>query len=216
MKIRFMLVEDFRLVREGLKLLLENIDGYEVIGEAANGLMALSLLDNGLEPDIIFMDINMDKMDGIQATSQIMAKYPGSRIIALTMLKERKHIEKMLEAGATGYVLKSASEQEIQIAVERAMNGERFYSTEVLDTLMQQYHDRNNLEGTENMLITPREKEVLRLIIEENSNKEIAEALFISTRTVESHKRNLIEKTGSKNIAGLVYWAIKSHVFDDI
>lgn len=211
-----MLVDDHKLVIDGVKSLLEKNENYQIVAEAANGEEALDYLKS-IQVDLILMDINMEVMDGITCAKEIKRVYPDKKILTLTMLDENQYIKRMLAAGASGYLLKNCKEEELNIAIDSIMSDGSYFSPEVTNIIMR------NLQGVKfktrrvvGIPITDREKEVLRLILKEYTNKEIAEALYISSRTVEAHKRNLIEKTGSKNIAGLVLYSINNQLFDDI
>jgi len=217
--VKVFLVDDHKLIRDGIKAHFDEDDRFVIIGEAGNGKQALEILAT-TKPDVILMDINMDVMDGIECTTQVTERFPEVKVLALTMLAENQHIKEMLKAGAIGYMLKNATEQEIKQGILTVNQGASFYSPEVTQTVM------NNLASPvitkkkksrfePQIPLTNREKEVLLLIIKEFSNQEIADTLFISKRTVDAHKRNLLEKTGSKNVAGLVMYALNNQVFDD-
>ncbi|MBB3698173.1 response regulator [Flammeovirga yaeyamensis] len=214
--IKILLVDDHQMVREGLKSFLDQ-EHYQIVGEANNGTEALSLLSDR-EVDVLVTDITMPEMDGIDLTKEAINKYPSLNVLALTMMNEGHNIKKMLAAGAKGYVLKDCTQSDLRKAIENVANGQTFFSDEVTETIMQGLTAQPSLKkrvATE-IPLTNRETEILHLICKEYSNTEIAEALFISARTVETHKRNLLEKTGVKNIAGLVLYAIERKLFDDL
>lgn len=217
--IKIILVDDHKLVRDGIRAQLVNDHKYWIIDEASDGQEALNILKEDSKANIIIMDINMDGMDGITCTEEIIKLYPDKKVLALTMLTENQHIKQMLKAGASGYLLKNCEEEELKKAIDTIHEGGTYFSPEVTRIIM------NNLSGkkssafrnrSSHIPLTQREKEVLRLILKEFTNKEIAEELFISQRTVDAHKRNLLEKTGSKNVAGLVIFAINNQIFDDL
>lgn len=217
--IKVFLVDDHKLIRDGIKAHFEDDERFNVIGEASNGAEALTRLEN-VKPDVILMDINMDVMDGIECTEQVTQRFPSMKVLALTMLAENQHIKEMLKAGAIGYMLKNATEQEIKQGIEAVFKGMAYYSPEVTQTVMNSLatpiaHKKKKSRFEPIIPLTEREKEVLLLIIKEYTNKEIADTLFISQRTVDAHKRNLLEKTGAKNIAGLVMFALSNQLFDD-
>ncbi len=214
MTIKTLLVDDHRLIREGLAAYLEDDTKYELIGGASNGIEALEMMEKST-PDLVLSDISMPHMDGVELAEKITEKYPDSKIIALTMMNDNVHIKKMMNAGASGYVLKNCTEAELKKAIDLVLKGETYYSPQVTETVMKSLmKKKTNLIGE--MPLTEREKEVLRLVVEENTNQEIADKLFISQRTVDAHKRNLLEKTGSKNIAGLVVYAINNNLVGDV
>jgi DNA-binding NarL/FixJ family response regulator len=215
--IKVFLVDDHKLIRDGIKAHFDDDDRFDVVGEAANGEIALDLLKK-LDVDIVLMDINMDEMDGIECTSKISELFPNIKVLALTMLDENQHIKEMLKAGAVGYLLKNSNEQEIKQGIISVCEGQPFYSPKVLHTVMNSLSSpvtkKKKSRFEPSIPLTEREKEVLVLIIKEYSNQEIADKLFISKRTVDAHKRNLLEKTGAKNVAGLVIFALNNEIIN--
>lgn len=215
-KIRLILVDDHKIIRDGIKSLLQNETRYEIAGEAENGEEALALV-TALKPHLVIMDINMPVLDGIDATSIITEKFPETRVLVLTMTSEQEHIKKMIEAGAGGYILKNSGRDELVSAIDTIVGGRNYFSDEVKDAIMQnmvQKQTRNHKIAGEPIPLTRREKDVLNLIVKEFTNYEIAEKLFISVRTVDAHRRNLLEKTGARNTAGLVKYAIENNLFN--
>ncbi|MFT6828349.1 MAG: DNA-binding NarL/FixJ family response regulator [Roseivirga sp.] len=218
-RIKVFLVDDHKMIRDGVKFYLEDDESFEIVGEANNGLDALSKIGANNKFDVLITDVVMPQMDGIELVKNIIG---GSsydfKIIALTMLSETQHIKKMLNYGIQGYLLKTCGEEEIKKAIVEVAKGGTYYSQEVTTIIM------NNLRGEKakgsrmslEIPLTPRETEVLHLIVREYSNQEIGDELFISVRTVDAHKRNLLEKTGAKNMAGLALYAIEKRLFDDI
>ncbi len=211
---KLLLVDDHKMVREGLKSVLEK-EGFKIVAQANNGIEALNILKVS-RVDIVLTDINMPKMDGVELMRNIKAEYPDQKVIALTMLGENQHIKQMLKAGASGYLLKNSSIREIKSAIEEVMIGKIYYSHEVTQIVMDNLMGKKGSNMVVDIPLSTRELEVLHLIIKEYSNQEIADKLFISTRTVDAHKRNLLEKTGSKNIAGLVVYAVEKRLFEDV
>lgn len=216
MSIRILIIDDHQLVRDGIKLYLENDSAYEVVGEGCDGSEALQLLKE-LSPDLLLMDINMEGMNGIETTKEVMAYNSDVKVIAITMHNDYQHIKAMMDAGASGYLLKSCDELELKNAVNAVMEDDVYYSKEVARTVMNNLAKKKKKSSTSSLTtpLTPREKEVYKSIMEECSNQEIADNLFISIRTVEVHKRNLLEKTGAKNTTGLVLYAVKNQLFDE-
>ena len=215
---KILLVDDHKLIRDAIKTYFEGNKEFEVAGEAGNGQEALLLLKD-LAVDVVMIDISMPVMDGITCAKKIKEEYPDIRILALTMMKDHQFIKQMLNAGALGYILKNSSEEEIKKALRSVYNGEPYYTPEVAESVMQNMikgGPKRNHKLVVDIPLTEREKEVLHLIIKEYSNQEIADELFISPRTVDAHKRNLLEKTGSKNVAGLVLYAIEKNLFEDL
>lgn len=215
-KIKILLVDDHQMVRAGLKALLERNANYAVEAEASNGKEAIQLFQQK-DFDIILTDIGMPVIDGIGLTRELMKLNPKQKIVALTMMDESRYIKQMLQAGASGYLLKHCSFDEINTAIDTVMSGEKYYTPKITTTVMDYLIGKKKKDKkTEQYPLSEREKDVLHLIVKEFSNHEIGEKLFISPRTVEVHKRNLIDKTGSKNIAGLVLYSINNQLFDDI
>lgn len=214
--IKILLVDDHQLIRHSLRSFLNEESKYQVVGQASNGAEALKLIGH-LKVDVVVIDINMDQMNGIDCGREIILRYPNIKLIALTIVNDSAHIKEMLQAGASGYLLKSCTIEEVKTAISTVNAGGSYYSPEVTTTIMQNLQGKKLPRSSSNisvMPITPREKEILGLIMKEYSNQEVADQLCISIRTVEAHKRNIIEKTGCRNTAGLVVYAIKHHLFD--
>lgn len=212
-KITILLVDDHKIIRDGLKLYFEDSENYEVTSEADNGETALAVLEQE-QFDIVITDISMPVMDGITLTQRIKEKNPEQKIMALTMMGENQHIKHMLSAGVNGYILKNSDKGEILKAIDTITGGDNYYSNEVTKIIMDSMTGKKKPQQrlTLETPLTTREKEVLKLIVKEFSNQEIADELFISPRTVDAHKRNLLEKTGCKNIAGLVVYALEHNI----
>jgi len=210
-KIKVFIVDDHSMIREGIKSCLVEEKDMEVVGEAESGEIALSMIGSEL-PDLVIMDINMGGMSGIETTEKLIKKFKDIKILGLTMYEDSHHIINMMQAGAMGYILKDSDLQEIVDAIRTIHSGESYFSNDVSSTLMHQFmkskEEEKILQSVE-LELTPREIEILKLIAEEFTNQEIAEKLFISQRTVDTHRRNLIQKLNAKNTAGLVRYAIK-------
>jgi DNA-binding NarL/FixJ family response regulator len=216
-KIKLFLVDDHKMIREGLKQFLADHPDFEIVAEAENGQDCLDQLAN-TKTDIVLTDLNMPVMDGLELTKRIKADFPDIKVIALTMMGESQHIKQMLAEGAVGYLLKNCGEDELIMAIKNVNQGGTYYAPEVTNIILnniRKVKPTSSRVATE-MPLTDREKEVLHLILKEKNNQEIADVLFISVRTVDAHKRNLLDKTGSKNIAGLVLYAIDRQLFDDV
>ncbi|MDP4764213.1 MAG: response regulator transcription factor [Salibacteraceae bacterium] len=215
-----LLVDDHKIIREGIKHYLEGLDNVTVIGEAQNGQQALEWLkSNSKQVTIALLDIGMDGMNGIQLCEQILQLYPEIKCIALSMFSEPHHIKQMMQAGAKGYMLKNSTQEELKEALENVASGRNFFTSEVTNIIMSSMAGTNKKSYSKvslEMPLTERELEVLELVMKEFTNNEIADELFISPRTVDAHKRNLLEKTGSKNLAGLVMYAVHHSLFDDL
>jgi DNA-binding NarL/FixJ family response regulator len=210
--IKIMLAEDHNVVRNGIRSLLEKEADIQVIAEATNGKEALKLLKEGIKPDVILADINMPEMGGMEMVAQATQLYPGLKVIMLSMLDNEKYIMQAFKAGATGYILKNVNAIELVFAIRHVyINNERFICNELALRLLDKLiHTPDNAFDTDisDIDISKREHEVLSLIAEGYTNQEIADKLFTSKRTVEGHRQSLIEKTGTRNTAALIRYAI--------
>lgn len=210
-QISIMLVDDHQLFREGLSLLLRNLPYINKVEEAANGESFLSLLKNE-QPNIIFMDIDMPGIDGIEATKIAVQQYPNINIIALSMYGDEDYYTRMINAGAKGFILKNSGIQEVEAAIQNVITGKNYFSQEILSSLLKSINRKNHREKTTEL--SDREIEVLYQICKGLSNQEIADTLCISKRTVDKHRENLLSKTNVRNTAGLVMYAIKNGIVE--
>ena len=214
--IRVLLVDDHLLVRAGLRTLLEQMPGTGVVGEASNGREALDLIKAN-PPDVVLMDITMAEMNGLVATAQITHDFPHVRILMLSMHATKEYVTQALQAGASGYLLKDAAPTELELAIRSVMRGEKYLSPAVSTHVIADYLQRasggtTNRAATERSSITPltlRQREILQLIAEGNTTKEIAAKLTLSVKTVETHRTQLMERLDIHDIAGLVRYAIR-------
>ncbi|GAB4420822.1 MAG: response regulator transcription factor [Bacteroidia bacterium] len=213
--IRIMVVDDHQVVRAGIISLLEEHEPMTVVGEAGQGKEALHRIGQMQPPpEVVLMDIHMPVMDGVECTRQLRSAYGDTlRVVALTMVNQAMYIRKMLQAGASGYILKDCDKYELYAAIEAVHRGETFFSRAVSQTVMAEI-SRISVRTNDTVALTPRELEVLNLIVQDRDNQEIADALHISIRTVETHKQNLIGKTGTNHVAGLVVYAIRHNLVD--
>jgi len=210
-KIRIIITDDHQLFRNGLKILLNAFPEFEVTGEASNGEEFLKLIRDTCA-DVALMDINMPEMDGIEATRKALKICPKLDIIALSMYGEEEYYYKMVDAGAKGFVLKDSDISEVKEAILTVNKGGSFFSQELLYHVIQKIKHRENESRSANL--SKREKEILLKICEGLSNQEIAESLFISKRTVDKHRANLLGKTNSKNTASLILFAIRHKLIE--
>ncbi|MFA9371391.1 MAG: response regulator [Labilibaculum antarcticum] len=208
---RVMIVDDHKMFRSGLRFLLNNVPTIEVVGEASNGKEFLEIAEN-IQMDIVLMDINMPEMNGIEATRLALEKYPDLKVIVLSMHGEEEYYDQMLDAGVKGFLLKNSDADELISALEAVMAGKSYFSQELLVTILDQ--KRLHKFRTETVKLSQRELEVLRLICDGYSNAEIAEELFISQRTVDRHRSNLLSKTSCKNSTSLVMYAVKNKIIE--
>ena len=212
--IKVLIADDHRIFRDGLMSLLEKEVEVEVVADAGDGNEVMSRLES-VEVDVILMDIDMGETSGIDTTTKVKAQYPKSEVLAISMHGEKNYILKMLEAGAKGYILKNAGREEMVTAIKTVANGDTYFSNQVSSRLIEQLtQPHKTSKSSKDDPLTDREIEVLKLIVEEYSNPEIAEKLFISIRTVDTHRRNLLEKLGVKNTAGLVKYAIRNGLIE--
>ncbi|MBN2699250.1 MAG: response regulator transcription factor [Bacteroidales bacterium] len=205
------LVDDHQLFREGLKLLLGNIPDVVEVYEASDGQAFLDSLEQKV-PDIVFMDIEMPVMNGIETTAKALDRFPDLRIVALSMYGDEEYTMKMIHAGVMGFILKNSGIQEVVNAIDNVIAGKNYYSQEIVSGMVQKLTKKRKVNAQGDL--SERESEVLFYICKGYSNKEIADTLFISKRTVDKHRENLLLKTGSKNTAGLVMFAIQSGIID--
>ncbi len=203
------IVDDHALFRNGLKLLLGNVSGFRIVAEASNGSEFIGLIDNGLNPDVVLMDINMPVMDGIEATRQTIARLPHTKVIALSMFGEEDYYFKMIDAGIKGFLLKNSEINDVTEAIRQVSIGNSYFSQELLYNVIKNFHPHKESEN-ETAALSKRELQVLQEICKGLSNQEIADNLFISKRTVDKHRANLLSKTNSKNTANLIMYAIKN------
>lgn len=204
--IRVIVVDDHEIFRNGLKMVIDKIDTARLAGEASNGQEFLELL-KATPVDVVLMDVEMPFMNGIEATRQALIEFPQIKIIALTMFNEDQYIQSMLDEGAKGFLIKNIKKDALKSALQTVHDGGNYYSEELFRFFTQQVvKDEKN---TPTIKLTKREKEILQLLAEGLSNKEIAEILFVSERTVIGHKTNLLAKTGCKSTVSLLSYAIK-------
>jgi DNA-binding NarL/FixJ family response regulator len=204
--LKLLVVDDHPMLRGGIVSLLKNKDNIAVVQEAENGAKALESIARN-QPDVVLMDINMDGKLDVASTEKIKQTWPDVKVIAFSMHEEKQVIKRMLKAGASGYLVKSASHEELLQAIEAVARGESYYSQEVLDTMTQSITGES--DEPEPIELSAREKEVLHFVAKEYTNQEIADEINVSLRTVETHKRNLIKKLRVKNVVGLVKFALE-------
>jgi two-component system response regulator NreC len=207
---RILLVEDHTLLRHGIKAILAADPDFEVVGEADNGRDAIHLAGT-LSPRLIIMDLSMPGTNGMEAITQIKKRYPDIRVLVLTVHKAEEYIRESLRAGADGYVLKHATREELMLAIKSLLNGKTYLSPDVAESIVNGYLDEgfrpSELSALERL--TMREREVLKLIAEGKPNKNIANYLCVSVKTVEKHRSNLMKKLGLHNAASLTAFAIE-------
>lgn len=204
--IKVHIVDDHQMMLDGLKALLSGEASIQIIGESNNGKIAFEKILIA-QPDVLITDISMPEMNGLELTRAVKEKFPKIKVLALSMFGERNTISEMLEAGINGYILKNTGKQELLNAVTKVAEGGMFFSDEVSEELMKPAQIENKHDET--VSLTPREIEIVRLIENEYSNAQIAETLFISERTVETHRKNIFRKTNTKSVVGLIKYAME-------
>lgn len=213
-KVKLLVVDDHPMLRGGIVSLFEKVPNIEVTCEAGNGQEAIECIEKQV-PDVVLMDINMNGRLDVTTTETIKERWPTVKVLAFSIHEEVQVIRSMLKAGASGYILKSATHQEIIKAINAVMVGESYYGQEVLDIMTRSItSDGDGPHG--DVSLSNREKQVLHHVAQEYTNQEIADEINISLRTVETHKRNLIKKLRVKNVAGLVRFAIEQGPLLDI
>jgi DNA-binding NarL/FixJ family response regulator len=209
MSIKVLIADDHQIVREGLRALLEKEPGIIVVGEAEEGRTALRLTKE-LAPDIIIMDVAMPDLNGIEATRQVAAEFPESKVIALSMHNDRRFVLNMLKAGAKGYLLKDCASKDLIKAIRMVVANKTFISTEIADIVVKDYvASTGSAKSSSAELLTPREHEVLQLIVEGKTTSMIANHLKVSIKTAESHRHQIMLKLNIKSIAELTKFAIR-------
>ena len=208
-KARIVLAEDHTILRQGLRALLSADPGFEIVGEACDGREAVRCVEK-LAPDLLLMDLSMPRMNGMEAIREIKKRYPQTRIIALTVHREEEYLVTTLQAGAEGYVLKDATHEELVLAINSVMAGKPYLSPAVAGKIIEGYLERKNTDRSvsSRQKLSPREREVLKLIAEGYRNKQIAAELCISLKTVEKHRANLMKKLDLHNTAALTVYAV--------
>ena len=207
---RVLLVEDHVVLRQGLKALFSDEPDIEIVGEAGNGRQALQLVAE-IQPDLVLMDISMPHLNGIEATHQIQRDYPGVKVVVLSMHTNEEYVFQVLRAGASGYVLKQADSSEVLLAIRAALAGGSFLSPPISRAVINDYVRRAEARGRDSKLdqLTSREREVLQLLAEGLPNREIAQQLDISVKTVESYRSSMMNKLGLSNKTELVRFALR-------
>ena len=211
--VKVLLADDHGIVRRGLHYLLERSPDFKVVGEAADGREAVKMAED-LNPDVVVMDIAMPNLNGLDATAQIVKKNPAVGVIVLSMHSDETYLVRALSAGARGYLLKDSAENDLLRAVQTVSQGRPFFSPAIAQKLLEDYMRRlqqQNLTDSYDLL-TDREKEVLQLLAEGKSNKEVAVLLDLSLYTVETHRANLMQKLGLHNTAEIVLYAVRKKI----
>jgi len=209
MKARILLVDDHQILRDGIRSILKGHRDIEVIGEASNGRTAIKLVDE-LKPDVVIMDISMPDMNGIDATKRIKEKHPDVKIIALSMHHDKQFLSEIFRAGASGYLIKDSAFDELEHAIRFVMEGKKYINPQIASLLVESIIKQTPTPSHHGLsLLTERERQVLQLIADGKSTREIAAELKVSTKTVESHRRQVMGKLNIKSVAELTKFAIR-------
>lgn len=209
--LKLYIVDDHQMLIDGLKALLSGEPDISIVGENTNPQLALKEIGE-YRPDIVLTDINMPEVDGIELTQYVKKQNPEIRVIALSMYGERNTISEMLKAGVNGYILKNTGKQELLKALKKVSDGGSYFSDEVSAEMMRP----ENPQASKTISLSAREIEVIELIAKEYTNAKIAEALFISERTVETHRKNIFRKTDTKSVIGLIKYCVEKRIIKSI
>ena len=209
MSVRILLADDHRIMRQGLRALLEKEADVEVSGEAEEGRTAVQLARK-LKPDVVVMDVGMPDLNGIEATRQINAEAPAAKVLALSMHADKRFVERMLTAGASGYVLKDDAFEELVGAIRTVAANKIYLSPGIAGAVVEDFvRYSRTAESTGRIILTPRQREVLQLLAEGKTTKQIASLLYVSRKTVETHRRQIMEKLDIHSIAELTKYAVR-------
>jgi DNA-binding NarL/FixJ family response regulator len=208
--IRILIADDHQMFIDGLKALLKREKNFQIIGEVSSGGQAIEFIGK-TQPDLLITDISMPGMSGVELTRWVKQNYPDIKVLVLTMYNDREIVNEILMSEAEGYILKNTGKHELISAINRINDNSTYYSTEVLNIMMTRLKKQKTIEKN-TALLTPREIEIVKLIMEELSSEEIADKLFISKRTVDTHRKNIIAKTNTRTIVGLLKFAIENNL----
>jgi len=211
--VRILIADDHQLILNGISDMLRPIKKYKIVGRASNGKEAVEKAIS-LEPDLIFMDISMPVMNGIEATKLISQKLPSVKILALTQHEEREYVKQVLKSGGSGYLLKNSKKDEFIEAIEAVTSGKHYLSKQISEQMISDVitTEQSNIPEQEGITLTKREKEIIKKIADELSNQEIADELHISLRTVETHRRNIMQKLKVKSVVSLLKYATQHNI----
>ena len=215
-KIKILIVDDHDLIRKGIKAMLDEVKDFVIVGEAINGKEAIEQTKK-LSPDIIIMDISMPVMTGIESIQIIKNDFPLVKTLILTIHSEDEYMEQIYKSGASGCLYKNAGKNEFELAIRSIKNGERYFCRGLADALLRDYYNKKeestqNIPSREENPLTKREIEILKLLAEDSSNQKIADKLYISLRTVETHRKNIMQKLHLNSTVALVRYAVRTGI----
>ena len=214
-KIKLLIADDHQIILDGLKVLLDQVDQFEIVGMATTGEEVLRKVQETEELDIVILDINMPEKDGIEVTTEIKSSYPEIKILIVTMYNRQEFVKSLMEIGVDGYILKNAGRDELVRAIHSLNKGEPFYSKEITKTVIMSYQKQRVFDNTMDIQISDREKDIIRLISDGLSTQEIGEKLFLSTHTINTHRKNILSKLNVKNSAGVIRYGIQTGIVKD-
>ena len=207
--IRIVLADDHQIIRDGVRKLVESLEGYAVVGEAANGREAVELARDK-RPDVLVMDVGMPDLNGIEATGRVASEAPGVKVVALSMLSDARFVRRMFQAGASAYLLKDCAFDELKRAIDTVLKDKTYVSPAIGKVVIDDYvQDERTADSEAFASLTAREREVLQLLAEGRATKEIAAELFVSVKTIETHRQHVMKKLGTNSIAELTKFAIR-------
>lgn len=213
-KIKVFIADDHKILRESLRILLSQQEDIEVVGEAAGGLEALEKIQ-ALRPEIAVLDISLPQLNGLDLADRLAQEQPETKIVILTMHKSEEFVKRALSAGVKGYVLKDNALEDLIACIQAVHEGKAFLSQSVTQLVVDEFvKNLKNRDGGRQEAVSAREREVLQLLAEGKSNKEISGALNLSVKTVETHRANIMRKLGLRNIADLVLYAVRNHIIE--
>jgi DNA-binding NarL/FixJ family response regulator len=205
---RILIADDHKIFREGLRTLLTNQPGIEVIGEADNGRSTVAMATE-LQPDVVIMDVAMPELNGIDATRQVSAACEQTKVLALSMHADSRFVTRMLTAGAHGYLLKDCAFEELTLAIQTVLDDDVYLSPGVAGVVVRAMQSRSNEPGTKAPELTPREREVLQLVAEGRTTRDIAARLHVSVKTIETHRKQIMDKLELRSVAELTKYAVR-------
>jgi len=212
-EIKILIADDHEVIHRGIQDILKSYSQYQIVGHAFHGKEAVSMARE-LHPDIVFMDISMPEMTGIEATILLSSEEPDIKIIALTQFEDSEYVAHFLKSGGKGYLLKNSRKEEFVNAIESVMLDKRYLSYELSNSILEKILDPNPINEKSSIHLTRREIEIIKKISEDKSSSEIADELAISLRTVETHRRNIMQKLDAKSVVSILKYAAKHNLID--